>query len=241
MNGAFVFVPPTLETLADEEESVDLPALVATLRSIYPLRYVIVTRELLPPAQRAAWERIDRDPRHGVTFVGRFAHDDFAHDDLFSLAGTPQQGVLLRRWFSADFVRRYPLAVYAVSLTDAERAVRRRTEVRFNGRLVATHETPVQAVVSLESPYRTGDRNELTFTHSYDLDPATTSEPAYRVGRTAAQSPVDIRAVSAANPHGNRASILVNGRELVEGKPRGYVVAALDGRSGKPVGAASSR
>jgi Interleukin-like EMT inducer len=239
VNGAFVFVPPTLETLADEEESVDLPALVATLRSIYPLRYVIVTRELLPPAERAAWDRIDRDPRHGVTFVGRFAHDDFAHDDLFSLAGTPQQGVLLRRWFSADFVRRYPLAVYAVALTDAERAARRRIEVRFNGRLVATHETPVQAVVSLESPYRTGDRNELTFTHSYDLDPATTSGPAYRVGRTAAQAPVDIRAVSAANPHGNRASILVNGHELVEGKPRGYVVAALDGRSGKPVGVQS--
>jgi Interleukin-like EMT inducer len=50
---------------------------------------------------------------------------------------------------------------------------------------------------------------------------------------------VDIRAVSAAKPHGNRASILVNGHELVEGKPRGYVVAALDGRSGRPVGVQS--
>ena len=63
--------------------------------------------------------------------------------------------------------------MYELAFTDAERAVRRRVEVRFNGRLVATHEAPVQAVVSLEAPYRTGDRNELTFAHFYDLDPAS--------------------------------------------------------------------
>jgi Interleukin-like EMT inducer len=157
----------------------------------------------------------------------------------FSLTGTPHRGALVRRWFSADYVRRYPRAEYALTLSATERPVRRRVEVRFDGRLLATHEGPAQAVVSLPPPYRTGDRNELTFTHLYEIDPDVTREPGYRIGRTAVHSPVDIQALSAGRPYGDQVSILVNGQELVaEGpvKPRGYVVAALDARTGQPVG-----
>ena len=46
---------------------------------------------------------------------------------------------------------------------------------------------------------------------------------------------MDITAISGAKPYGNRASIRVNGQELVEGAPRGYVVAALDPRDGRPM------
>ena len=231
VNGAFVFVPPLIQTLADEEDAVNLPALVETLRSIYPLRYAIVSRSFLPPAELAAWERIDRDPARGVTFVGRFEDDD-----VFRIEGTPQRGRRLQRWFSADFVRRHPRAEYSVALAGVETRARRRIEVRFNGRLLVTHEGAARGVVSLSPPYKTGDRNELTFIHRYELDPATTAEPAYRIGRTATHAPVDIEVVSAAKPYGNRASILVNGRELVEKEGGGYVVTALDARSGEPLG-----
>jgi hypothetical protein len=134
VNGAFVFVPEMLQTLTDEEDSVDLGAFVATLRSIYPLRYAIVNRALLPPAELAAWARVDRDPGRGVAFVDRFGDDD-----VFSVAGTPQRGVTLRRWFSADLV---PPAEYAIALAGVDLAARRRIEVWFGGHLLATHEGP---------------------------------------------------------------------------------------------------
>jgi hypothetical protein len=229
--GVFVFVPPMVQTLADQEDDVNLVALVETLRSVYPLRFAIVTRRLLPPPELAAWERIDRNPAHGVTFVGRFEDDD-----VFRIVGTPQRGVVLHRWFSADFVRHHSRAEYALSLSGVDGAARRRIEVRFNGHLLATHEGASRGIVSLAPPYRTADRNELTFTHSYELDPAVTTDPAYRVGRTATHAPVDIQAVSAGKPYGNQASILVNGRELVGEGGRGYVVAALDARRGTPFG-----
>ena len=55
VNGAFVFVPPTLQRLADDEEAVGVAALASTLRSIYPLRYAIVNRSRSPRPR----------PRHG--------------------------------------------------------------------------------------------------------------------------------------------------------------------------------
>ena len=231
VNGAFVFVPPTVQALADEEDPIDADALVATLQSIYPLRYVILNRPLLSPAETAAWERIHHDPGRGVAFVGRFGDDD-----LFAVAGAPQQGVVLRRWFSADFVRRHPRAEYALTLAGAEPEASRKVEVRFNGRLLATHDGPARGAVDLEPPYRAGDRNELSFTHVYTIEPGAISTLAYRIGTTGVHAPVDITAISGAKPYGNRASIRVNGQELVEGTPRGYVVAALDPRDGRPMG-----
>lgn len=230
VNGAFVFVPPTVQVLADEEDPVDADALVATLQSIYPLRYVILNRPLLSPAETAAWERIHHDPGRGIAFVGRFGEDD-----LYAVAGAPQQGAVLRRWFSADFVRRHPRAEYVLTLAGAEPEASRRVEVRFNGRLLATHDGPARGAVDLEPPYRAGDRNELSFTHVYTIEPGAISTLAYRIGTTGVHAPVDIAAISGARPYGNRASIRVNGQELVEGTPRGYVVAALDPRDGRPM------
>jgi Interleukin-like EMT inducer len=108
-------------------------------------------------------------------------------------------------------------------------------EVRFNDRLLATHEGPARQAIDLAPPYRPGDRNELSFTHVYTIDPSARERREYRIGATGVHAPVDITAVSAAKPYGNRASIRVNGRELIQGVPRGYVVAALDPGSGQPI------
>ena len=227
VNGAFVFVPPTVQTLADQEETVDGTALASTLRSIYPLRYALVDRSALSAAEAAAWTRIDHDPRDGITFVGRFGRDD-----VFGVEGTPQEAPVVRRWFSADYVRRHPRAEYALGLTGADPDTRRRVEVRFNERLLATHDGPGRGTVDLAPPYRTGDRNELTFTHRYDLDPAATRQPAYRIGRTGTQAPVDIEATSATGP-GARVSLRINGLEQLDRNRRGYVIAVLDPRDGR--------
>jgi hypothetical protein len=165
VNGAFVFVPPTVHTLAAQES--DGTALVSTLRSIYPLRYALVDRSALSAAEAAAWTRIDHDPRGGITFVGRFGRDD-----VFGVEGTPQEAPVVRRWFSTDYVGRHPRAEYALGLTGADPDTRRRVEVRFNERLLATQDGPGRVTVDLAPPYQTGDRNELTFTHRYDLDTA---------------------------------------------------------------------
>ncbi len=227
VNGAFVFVPPTIQTLADEEDAVDGAALASTLRSIYPLRYALVDRSGLSAAEAAAWTRIDHDPRDGITFVGRFGVDD-----VFGVEGTPQEAPVVRRWFSADFVRRHPRAEYALGLAGADPDARRRVEVRFNERLVATLDGPGRGTVDLAPPYRTGDRNELTFTHRYDLDPRATRQPAYRIGGTGIQAPGDIEATSATGP-GARASLRVNGLEQLDRKGRGYVIAVLDPRDAR--------
>jgi hypothetical protein len=227
VNGAFVFVPPAVQLLADEEGVVDAAALAATLRSIYPLRYALVDPSALEPAEAQAWARIHEDPHDGVTFVGRFGPDD-----IYAVDGTPDEGPLVQRLFSADFVRRHPQADYALELAGTEPDARRRVEVRFNGRLLATHDGAAQRVAALPSPYRTGDRNELTFTHIYDLDQTATRMPEYRIGRTGVQAPVDIEVTSAIGPDA-RASLRVNGLEQLDRNGRGYVIAVLDPASGR--------
>jgi hypothetical protein len=226
VNGAFVFVPPAVQALADEEAALDAAALASTLRSISPLRYALVDRAGLSPAEAAVWAGLDGEPRAGVTLVGQLGEDA-----VFAVAGTPQEGAAVWRWFSADFVRRHPRAEYALGLAGRDPDARRRIEVRFNERLVATHDGPGGAAVALPPPYRTGDRNELTFTHRYALDARATREPAYRIGRTAVHAPVDIAVTSATGP-GAPASLRINGLEQLDRNGRGYAVAVLDARDG---------
>jgi hypothetical protein len=149
------------------------------------------------------------------------------------VSGTPQQGTVLRRWFSSDFVHRHSRAEYALTFVGAGPEVRRRVEVRFNGRLLATHDGPARGILDLDPPYQVGNQNELSFSHVYTIEPWAISTLAYRIGATGIHAPVDITAISGVKSYGNRASIRVNGQELVEGTPRGYVVAALDQRDGR--------
>lgn len=227
VNGAFVFVPPLIQKLADEEEGGDSRALIESLRSIYPLRYALVDRSGLSAAEAAAWAKIDADPEAGVTFVGRFGQDD-----VFGVVGTPQRATVVRRWFSADFVRRHPRAEYGLTLAGADPDARRRVEVRFNQRLVATHDGPGHGGVDLAPPYRPANPNELTFTHVYDLAPAATRTAPYRIGLTGTQAPVDIEATSVVGP-GTPASLRINGLELLARQGRGYVIAVLDAGDGR--------
>ena len=82
VNGAFVFVPPAVQALADEEAALDAAALASTLRSIYPLRYALVDRAGLSPAEAAVWAGLDGEPRAGVTLVGQLGEDA-----VFAVAG----------------------------------------------------------------------------------------------------------------------------------------------------------
>src|SRR5262249_34853952 len=63
------------------------------------------------------------------------------------------------------------------------------------------------------------------------VDAGATRQPAYRIGRTAVQAPVDIEVTSATGP-GASASLRINGLEQLDRNGRGYVVAVLDSRDG---------
>jgi hypothetical protein len=137
----------------------------------------------------------------------------FGADEVYAVAGTPQVGAEIRRHFSTDWARRYPHAEYALRLMGEDPEIRRRVEVRFNGKLVRTHEGAARERLPLTPPFPVANRNEVAFRHVYEIPPAVTQGAAYRIGRTAVHSPVDLVVRSAGRDHGNVASIRVNGIE----------------------------
>ncbi len=203
VTGALVFVPPTLQALADAEGPPFRPeALVGLLRSIYPLRDVIVHRPGLPVEELAGWERLRTQVGPGIRFLRRFGDDD-----LFHVAGTPEAGVDLHRWFSVDFVRDHPAVYYAVRFASDDPEVRRWIDVSFNERGLDRVEADDARTLRLPPPYRVGDRNEIRFVLRYAVTSAVTRGSRYRIGRTSAYSPVDLDVQSGGKFSGNTVSV----------------------------------
>ena len=84
----------------------------------------------------------------------------------------------------------------------------------------------VSATLALPGPLAEVAPNVLTLHHGYRRRPDARG-PSYRIGETAVTSPVDMVVESAGQPHGDRASIVVAGRETALNL-RGYNLVALD-------------
>src|SRR5262245_25329588 len=198
------------------------------LRSVFPLRYLVVHTRLGPGSDQETWARLRATPPPGLRFVRRVLDDD-----VYEVDGTPETGVELRRYFSSGFARRHPEARYDLALAGDDPEVVREVEIALNGRLLQRTEAPVSGTVALGPSLKAADRNELRFRHLYQVRPEIVRTDAYRIGKTGVHSPVDLLVVSGGKFSGNTASIRVNGHETVAIPRRGYHVVALDPRDGR--------
>ncbi|HZS32972.1 MAG TPA: interleukin-like EMT inducer domain-containing protein [Methylomirabilota bacterium] len=229
VNGELGFVPPMMNELADVTRPLDLPAFLERVRSIYPLRYVVVHHPALGAAEHAAWEAIRREPGPALRLVRQFD----GPDDVFEVLPTPEVGVEIQRHFSLDFVRRHPVVEFEVGYRGRDDEVTRGVDVLFNDRLVRRVAASGAGTEPLAPPYHLAERNTVRFVHRYRLRPEVVAQPRYRIGTTMRQAPVDIEALSAGKLAGNDVSIRVNGLETVALPRRGYNVVALAADTGQ--------
>src|SRR5262249_19861230 len=209
VNGAVGFYPAGIVELVEGWDPLDPDALATRIRSIYPVRYVVVHREILSAADRARWESLGADPIPGLRLLRTIEAAD-----VYELALTPQSGADIRRYFSTDYVRRHPVAEVAFRFPPDPDVVQW-VDISFNGRPVGRVERGGRQTIVLPPPYQDADRNELRFRHRYELARGRQVDPArYRIGRTAVLAPADIEVLSAGKEHGNHSSIRVNGLEV---------------------------
>jgi interleukin-like EMT inducer protein len=235
VNGHGGFALPNWEELVAAADARDPERLASAIRTIYPVRYILVHRNL---GLGRTWEPMWELMRAGLVPALDFAHA-FGADEVYRVTPTPETGALIRRHFSSDFVRHHPQATYTVRLAGEDTDVQRRVEVRFNGRLLETLGESTRADVVLTPPFPVADRNELTFQHVYAVPAALTRTAPYRIGSTGRYSPVDLVVGSVGHEGGGGVSVRVNGLELTGPRGRGYWVAALDPTDGRVLDARS--
>lgn len=228
VNGHGGFALPNWEELVAAADARDVERLASAIRTIYPVRYVVVHRNL---GLGRTWEPMWELMHAGLVPTLALAHA-FGPDEVYQVTPTPETGVLVRRHFSSDFVRRHPQARYTMRLAGEDADVERRVEVRFNGRLLETPRESTRGQVVLAPPFPMADRNELTFRHVYTVPAALSRTAPYRIGDTGRFSPVDLAVRSAGHAGGGGVSVRVNGLELTPLEGRGYWVAALDPADG---------
>ncbi len=230
VNGAIGFVPATIDEIVAASDPFDGRAFVARLQAIFPLRYVLVHRASMTGPERLRWEGFRSAPPPGLQFVR-----SLGPDDVYAVAGTPEVGVELVRYFSTDFVERHPDAAFDVRFRrDPE--VRQWLEVSLNERPLARVDTDGLHVVRLPPPYRVADRNELRFRHRYRLAHAAVTDWArYRIGRTGVIAPADIVVASAGKEAGDVTSIRLDSEEVSPNR-RGYNLVVLDAATGRLLG-----
>jgi hypothetical protein len=220
---------------ASSSSRFDPAAWASAIRSIYPLRYLIVHPDRMPQERRPGWDLIRASPPPGIRAVGQFGPDHH----VYEVAGTPESGRDLRRHFSSGLARHRRRVEYALRLAGEDPEVTRWVEVSLNARLLRLDATGGAASVRLDPPLRAADRNEVRFRHRYAVKPEVLGSEAYRIGRTATFAPVDLVVESAGKFQGDRVSVQVNGEEVIPVPRRGYSIVALDARSGQIVAAGS--
>jgi hypothetical protein len=229
VNGSSGFDPPFTREIRGALMNVTDPEAVARVRSIYPLRFVLVHLGELPELQRPLWERLGHTPPDGLRVVGTFG------DTLvFEPDPGPEQSRRWERTFSRDLVTARPQAAVSVALTREHPEIQPSVDVSFNGRhllRVTPTTAPTELRVPLPPPYPRVDRNVLRLELDYRLLPHVAADPRYRIGETGVHSPVDLIVTSAGQKHGRMAPIRVNGAD-VSPDLRGYNVVVVDPHSG---------
>lgn len=202
---------------------------MARLRSVYPLRFLIVHLRELRRENRDRWERWSEAPPAGFQAVDRFGTSL-----VFELESEPERQWRWRRTFSSDVAAARPRARLTVFAPREDPQIEPTVEVTFNGRpldrLVLTP-TPVTVEWRLPPPYPRADRNRLVLQQSYRLVRRPMDDSRYRIGRTGVLSPLDIFVSSASRDHGDEASIRINGVDVSPNR-RGYNVAVVDPAAG---------
>jgi Interleukin-like EMT inducer len=200
------------------------------IRSVYPLRFVLVHMDLLHPDERKLWERFEQRLPEGLGIAGHFGGTI-----AFELRPVPE---VSRRWernFSTDLVAAHPQARVDVSLVREDPEIDPTVRVEFNGRRLTElplRSAPTALRLALPPPYPRVDRDVLSLEVVYRIRPHGFSGPAPLIGATGVHSPVDLAVTSAGKYTGSTTSIQVNGVDVSPNR-RGYNVAVIDPRSGQ--------
>jgi len=231
VNGSSGFDPPFTKEIRQAVGRLPETRVLSDIRSIYPLRYLLVHLDRLEePGERANWNGLEQSVPEGLRVVGHFG-DTIA----FELSPAPERSRRWERTVSSDLVAAHPRARVSVALAREDSEIQPTVDVDFNGRRL-TRVTPTAAPrdlqIALPPPYPKVDRNVLRLELTYRLQPHVSTGSAYRIGGTGVHSPVDLVVTSAGKTHGWIASIEVNGTDVARNF-RGYNVAVVDPRSGR--------
>jgi hypothetical protein len=235
VNGFAGFVPDFLGALSGAltEPASPFPgeAARAALRRIYPLRYLVVRVEDLAPESRPVWQGLRAAPPSMLRFRGTYGETD-----LYEVVPEPESGREMARWVSYDLLRSRPVAVLDLEPLVADAALEQWADLSLNDRPIRRIPLrgPGATTIALAPPYRQAAPNVLALRFGYRRAPAAL-DAAYRIGRTGATSPGDLRVRSAGQPYGDTGSIEVNGAELAPNR-RGYNLVAVD-PAGRRLGA----
>jgi hypothetical protein len=197
----------------------------AELRQIFPLRYLVVRLDDrdLDPRSRTRWLALRQAAPPLLRFRG-----SYEGVDLYELRPLPERGRTMERRMSYAYVRRHPGLRITLRPLRGHEHLDQWVDVRFNRHPVQRLglDNAVSATLALPGPLAEVAPNVLTLHHGYRRRPDARG-PSYRIGETAVTSPVDMVVESAGQPHGDRASIMVAGRETALNL-RGYNLVALD-------------
>jgi hypothetical protein len=109
VNGVSGFVPSftvgLAQNLLEPIEVFPSAQTIAMLRSVYPLRYVLVHPPAMARPERRKWAQLRQAPPSSLRLEG-----SYGASDLYELISTPETGDVILRQFSYDFVRRHPVA-----------------------------------------------------------------------------------------------------------------------------------
>jgi hypothetical protein len=232
VNGYSGFVPRLLANLSalmtQPGPPYPTPAAEAYLRRIYPLDLLVVRLEdpALAFTWRATWRELRQAPPPFLRFRG-----SFGEEDLWDITPEPERGTLAQRWISFEFIREHPVLRATLRPLVDDSRIEQSAHVLLNGELVAARRIDEGEPFSetFRPPYHQAAFNVVALEYRYR--PKSTEGEGYRIGKTGASSPGDLRVRSAGQPFGDVASIVLNNRELATNH-RGYNLVAVerDGR-----------
>ncbi len=213
LSGLLAGAGPGFRTAAAEE----------ALARIYPLGFVVVRRDWLPPGARAGWEAVRTAPGGPLRLLGTYGADD-----LYAFAPAPARGSTIERLVSYEFLRTHPRLRLGLRALPAEGVAEHWATVSLNGTVLLRTRLEPDASLAAEAggPLRQVAPNAFTILYGYRRA-AGPDAARRRIGRTGVTSPVDLLVESAGQPHGDRASIRIARGELAVNQ-RGYSLVAID-------------
>lgn len=132
--------------LLPEGPSFPSPAAMAALRSIYPLRYLLVRMadRSMPGDLRQAWLDVRQAPPPWLRFRG-----SFEGIDLYELATMPERGASIRRTVSYTFLLAHRRLRFTARPLSAAATLEQWVEVLLNGKVLAHVPLPAPTTVTV--------------------------------------------------------------------------------------------
>jgi hypothetical protein len=186
VNGFAGFDTPYLRELSGlllpEGPSFPSPAALAALRTLYPLRYLVVRTEDrgMPPDLRQAWLGVRQSPPPDLRFRG-----SFGGMDLYELVRLPERGASIPRAVSYRFLLEHRWLRFVARPLSADARLEQWVEVWLNGKRLerAPLSAPITVTVRLGRRLYRVAPNVIEIRHGYrQAVEASTGAPIEEIG-----------------------------------------------------------